>query len=188
MYGGSFTTKKPNPVTGISNCPQLQSFTAVPVTEDLRVCLAERATITADLPFFGGIYSCFGGYNGMNSTTDQQCPEGYSAFVMSALDGTCFLYSCLKFKNFNDRSSLPSINLPPFLTIPIRNETKSQTKSDDSNSSSPSPLTPTAKNTIIGLSVTALTISVIAIALTIVFRIKNNRKNANTERISLNEQ
>lgn len=186
VYGGSFTTKKENPVTGTSNCPQEQTFTAVPVTDDLRVCLAERVTVTTDLPFFGGIYSCFGGYNGTNSTTNQQCPEGYSAFVMQALDGTCFLYSCLKFKNFNDHSNLPLVSLPPFLTIPIRNETQNLTQSDDNNSSNSSSLTPTMKNIFIGLSTGALVVSLIACVITIFCNLKKTSSKRNIERIPLN--
>lgn len=159
-YGGSFTTKKVNPVTGAASCPQNQGFTAVSVTTEMRVCLAERATATHNLPSFGGIYSCLS-----NST----CPAGYSAFTMDVLGGECFLYACLKFVNLAERRSLYPITLPPFVLIPVRNETSDRPLYSDTNSSTStssggaSLFTSNDKRVIAGFSVSALVLSLLTI-------------------------
>lgn len=118
VYGGSFTTKKENPVTNGYTC--LPNFSAVKGPGDITVCLAERISIkTKSLPSYGGIYSCNQG-NIATGGTERSCTKGFSAFVMGAIEGNCLLYVCLKFETFEEDRTFPNIVLPPFFQPEFR--------------------------------------------------------------------
>lgn len=121
VYGGSFTSKSFNPITGSTSCPPM--FSAVKVTNDISVCLTRQTIDTNDFPNFGGFYSCNQG-NAELAPIEQKCPEGYSIYIMGAIDIECLLYVCLKFRVFDDLRQLPPIVLPPFVEIDARNQTK----------------------------------------------------------------
>ncbi|CAF1634061.1 unnamed protein product [Adineta ricciae] len=121
VFGGFFTPNKLNPITGVSKCPN-EVFSQVSVkNSDISICISKQVSNIDNLPHYGGMYSCQKG-NAMNSNK-KQCPISYSSHVISALDGDCLLYICLKFDEIPEVKRLPSIILPPFFTIPLFNET-----------------------------------------------------------------
>ena len=115
VYGGSFTSKKINPVTNQQRCPP--EFAKLPGPNDIKVCLAERVKSSLErLPSFGGIFSCNSGNPALSSGA-KACPTNYSMHSMGTIGGSCILSVCLKFLTYDDAYRLPSIVLPPFSSI-----------------------------------------------------------------------
>ncbi|CAF4360565.1 unnamed protein product, partial [Rotaria sp. Silwood2] len=115
VFGGSFTTKKVNPVTNDYRCsPGLSEAYDI---DGIKVCLGERLTSSTNaLPQYGGIYSCQYGNTATRSRI-QACPDGFSAYAMGTISGNCFLEVCLKFGKLDDLRGLPVVALPPFVSI-----------------------------------------------------------------------
>ena len=178
VYGGSFTQKKVNPVTGIPECPN-ESFGKVPVKNtDIHVCLAERVADTENLSHYGGIYLCNQGNVAIQSNK-KECSTGYSAYVMGAIEGDCLLFICLKFEIFPEVRQLPSIVLPPFFSIPPRNEgrvTINLTNFDEMNQITTTPSAPKSHNFTLQLSITGGLIGLIAAIIIAFLLIKNKRR------------
>jgi hypothetical protein len=176
VYGGSFTSVRVNPVTGTQKCPNDQ-FKVIQVTTDLAVCLADQVIDTGSLPHYGGMFSCSQGNIALASGTNE-CSDGYSAYVMGAIEGDCLLYVCLKFEKLLELRKLPSVVLPPFFSISIRNQTRQIVGSDnadhESSLTSTSP-TPKAYKITLGLSITSFIIVLFIAIAFIVFRVRNRR-------------
>ncbi|CAF4997778.1 unnamed protein product [Rotaria sp. Silwood1] len=174
VYGGSFTSVRVNPVTGTKNCPD-ELFSAVHVTDDLVVCLADQVTNTDDLPHYGGIYSCDQG-NIAGGLNEKECSRGYSAYVMGVIEANCLLYICLKFEKFLELRQLPSVVLPPFFSISIKNQTNqviNSTETKDFYAFTSTSVAPKGYNTVLGLSITGVCIGVLIIIVLIVLRVRN---------------
>ncbi len=182
-YGGSYTLKKVNPVTGLTSCPT--DFLIARLTNELYVCLAPAVADTSGLPHFGGFYTCSQGNIQTNMT--QNCPTGYSTYVLGPLAGGCLMYSCLKFDGFFDDSRrLPPVVLPPFFSIRIRNETRDVDNgtSDDPYLSTTTKHSPyiddKSKHLVLGISSTAIVMSLLAIVFVLVFQLKRRRQDERT--------
>ncbi|CAF0858945.1 unnamed protein product [Adineta steineri] len=121
IYGGSFTSRKFNPVTDAYHCPS-DDFQKVHVLDDVQLCLAEKVQNKnlLNLPRFGGMFSCDEG-NAIISPDKKECLPNYTAYVMDTIEGNCLLYVCLDFEKFLDKRQFPSIVLPPFVSIDIIN-------------------------------------------------------------------
>ena len=183
VYGGSFTSKSVNPLTGSATCPQM--FSPVGINDQINVCFTKRTIDTKEFPFFGGFYSCTEG-NAELDSNEQKCPEGYSTYVMGIIDTDCLLYVCLKFRNF-DHGNLPPIALPPFFEIDLGNQT--ETVDSDTGNSLDGTTTTRAKTdtgsdkkVTIGISIAALVVSLLGVLAFIVFLI-NKRQRTSANRI-----
>ncbi len=177
VYGGSFTDEKVNPVTGMGRCPN-GPFKEQSVTDKLKVCLAERVIDTEDLPHYGGIYSCRQGNIAMDGNK-KECPQGFSAYVMGAIEQGCLLTVCLKFDKFSDIRELPSIVLPPFFSIPLRNQTKLVVNASDNNVETDTvktPSTPTDNTLTLGLSIGGIGVGILAVILVTILLIQGKRR------------
>lgn len=176
VYGGSFTNDKVNPVTGFQGCRN-DYFRQVPVINGLTVCLAERVLDTDDLPHYGGIYSCDQGNIALESGK-KECPHGYSAYVMVAIEENCLLSICLKFEKFSDIRQFPSIILPPFFSIPLPNETIYREGSDfqQTDAVTTTSYTPISNDLTLGLSIGGVGIGILVAILVTVFLIQNKRQ------------
>lgn len=188
VYGGSYTLKKVNPVTGATKCPQ--DFLIARLTSELYVCLAPVVADTTGLPHFGGFYSCSQGNIQTNMT--QSCPKGYSTYVLGPVAGGCLMYSCLKFDGFDELRNLPPIVLPPFFSIHIQNETRNVDNgtSDDPylSTTTRSPDIGKSNHAVLIISIVAIVTSLITIALVLGFQLKHPRQAAhsiNSERTPL---
>jgi len=178
VFGGSSTRQKDNPITGTSKCPS-GPFQQVPVVAtDLSVCLSEYVIDTDGLPHYGGIYSCKQGNIAFNASK-HECSQGFSTYVMGAIEDGCLLFVCLKFDKFPDGRELPSIVLPPFFSIPLRNQTKSISKTSDfdqTDTTTTTTSTPKNNNLTLGLSISGIGIGILAILLVTTLLIKNKRQ------------
>ena len=98
---------------------------------------------------------------------------------MGAIDTECLLYVCLKFRNFNDLTQYPSVVLPPFFEIDIRNQTVETESGISRHSEDTVPSKSTNRNTekaTLGISITALVVTLVAITVVIIIRMKKNRQ------------
>ncbi|CAF0948588.1 unnamed protein product, partial [Adineta ricciae] len=176
VYGGSFTSRSVNPITNSATCPQ--RFAVAKIANDINVCFTRQTITATGFPFFGGFYSCNQG-NTLLEPPEQKCPEGYSIYIMGAIDTECLLYVCLKFRNFNDLTQYPSVVLPPFFEIDIRNQTVETASETSLNSKDTTPSKSTNRNTekaTLGISITALAVTLVAIIVVIIIRMKKNRQ------------
>ncbi|CAF1185307.1 unnamed protein product [Adineta ricciae] len=177
VYGGSYTSVRANPITGMHKCPNDQ-FKAVQVTSDLIVCLADQVFDTRNLPHYGGMFSCSQG-NVILPSAAKQCLHGYSSYVMGAIENDCPLYVCLKFDKMPEMQKLPSIILPPFYPISTKNQTKvviSRTNTIDSQSETSTPSTRKSDHTTLGLSIAGLVVALITTIAFIIFRIRRSAR------------
>lgn len=177
VFGGSFTGEKMNPVTGTGRCPN-DPFQEDLVTDGFKVCLAERVRDTDDLPHYGGIYSCNRGNIALNGSK-RECLPGYSVYVMGAIEDGCLLFVCLKFDRFPEIRELPQIVLPPFLSIPLRNQTRiigNLSDFDGPNTETTTSYTPKSDKLTFGLSIGGLGIGALAIVLVTVFLVHSKRQ------------
>ena len=183
VYGGSYTSKKSNPVTDAFTCPE--GFSAATGLDDLIVCLAEKIEPQSNtLPRFGGMFSCDYG-NIATETGVKGCPTGYSVYVMAALDGDCLINVCLKFETFDEVRNFPVVVLPPFFDLELVNRTteinetieavasrmKNQPKSGSSSS-----LLGKSQKIGIGLSVGAIVVGIVTVTAVGITRVKKYRK------------
>jgi len=121
VFGGSFTSKKVNPITDGYSCPK--GFTETNGFDDVKICLAEDILHEQNTyPRYGGMFSCDYG-NIATELGDKTCPRGYSVYVMGAIDGDCLINVCLKFQSFEKVRHFPSIVLPPFFDFETVNRT-----------------------------------------------------------------
>ena len=185
VYGGSFTSKKVNPVTDSFTCPT--GFSEVDTFDDLKVCLAEKIQAhMRTLPRYGGMFSCDFG-NVATNTGAKACPTGYSVYVMNTIDGDCLINVCLKFETFEEKRNFPVVVLPPFFDIELVNRTiginetvgsgeisgrmNNHLKSSPSSSSSGK-----SHHVAIGLSVGAVVVGIVAAAGVGVAQVRKYRK------------
>jgi hypothetical protein len=178
VYGGSITKQKFNPVTGDSKCP-IGNFQKVPVLNaDLSVCLSEYVIDTDGLPHYGGIYSCMQGNIAFNASK-RECSQGFSTYVMGAIEDSCLLFVCLKFDKFPAVRELPSIVLPPFFSIPLRNQTRAISNASDfdqTDATTTTISTPKNNDLTLGLSISGIGIGVLAIVFVTIVIIQNKRQ------------
>lgn len=183
VYGGFFTNEKDHLTTGTSKCPNEQ-FQAVPVTDSLRVCLAERVIDTNDLPHYGGMYSCDQG-NIAFDRKKKECPSGYSAYVMGALEDGCLLTVCLKYEKFSDIREFPSVVLPPFFPIPLqnsKNRTLNAVNSSSETDTQGKQTTPIDNKLTLGLSIGGTGVGILVILLAIILLVRIKRRQWQSER------
>lgn len=183
VYGGSFTSKKVNPVTDDFKCPT--GFSETNAFDDMKICLAEKIdTHSKGLPRYGGIFSCDYG-NVAADLGAKGCPAGYSVYVMGAIDGDCLINVCLKFDTFDDVRNFPAIVLPPFFDIEFVNRTSEMNDTMMNGEGSGrmrnvvrSTSTPSGKShhLEIGLSIGAVFIGILAIATVGVTQVRKYRK------------
>lgn len=146
LFGGLFTSRTNNPMTGGRSCPV--TFYPLRVGTDLDVCVSDDYELGSKyaLPF-AGFFSCASG-NPLtvvsNSRTHShllrqgeqkplrmymessgpekwphRCPDGYSQHL-AALDQSCEINFCIKMGALDDKT-LPSIRRPPFVPQPSDN-------------------------------------------------------------------
>ena len=194
-FGGSFTSKKVNPVTDSFACPD--SFSEVAAYDDVKVCLAEKIPAhMKTIPRYGGMFSCEKG-NIATESGAHACPKGYSVYVISAIDGDCLINVCLKFETFEEQRSFPVIVLPPFFDIGLVNRTDGVNESlasgeitgrmkqlHSKSSSAPATSSKKSKHLTIGLSVGAAVVGIVAVATVGVTQLKKYRKRRQTKNSS----
>jgi hypothetical protein len=182
VYGGSFTTKKVNPVTDSFTCPT--GFSEANGIDDMKICLAEKIeTHMNSLPYYGGMFSCDYG-NIAHDIGAKACPAGYSVYVMGAIDGDCLLNVCLKFETFDDIRNFPVVVLPPFFDIELVNRTGEINETMENGEiagrmqNNPRSVSSSGKshNVEIGLSVGAIFVGIVAIAAVGVTQVRKYRK------------
>lgn len=173
VFGGSFTSKKVNPITDSFSCPD--GFSEVNAFDDLKVCLAEKIpTHEKTIPHYGGMFSCDHG-NIATESGAKACPKGYSVYVMNAIDGDCLINVCLKFETFEDKRIFPTIVLPPFCDMELMNRTNGMNETmangemtgrsgQRSESSPASTSSKTPQRVVIGLSIGAAVVGIVAVA------------------------
>ncbi|CAF1020496.1 unnamed protein product [Adineta steineri] len=180
VYGGSFTSVRVNPITGTYKCPNDQ-FKMVQVTSDLKICLADQVIDTSNLPHYGGMFSCSQG-NVLLPSVEKECAEGYSSYVMSAIEDSCLLYVCLKFEKSPEVQQLPSVVLPPFFSISLKNQSKpvvNLTNMPDSYISTTTTTTPSTTkvdNKILGISIASLLVTMLIAIAFIIFLVRTKRR------------
>ena len=192
VFGGSFTSKKVNPITESFTCPD--SFSEVVAFDDVKVCLAEKIpTHMKTIPRYGGMFSCDNG----NIATEEgakACPKGYSVYVVSAIDGDCLINVCLKFETFEEQRAFPVVVLPPFFDIGLINRTDGVNESlasgaatgrmkqlHSKSSGSPATSSKKSQHLTIGLSVGAAVVGIVAVATVGVTQLKKYRKRRQTK-------
>ncbi|UJR19130.1 hypothetical protein I4U23_022260 [Adineta vaga] len=179
VYGGSYTSVRVNPITGTHKCPNDQ-FKTVQLTTDLIICLADQVIDTSNLPHYGGMFSCSQG-NVLLPSTEKDCSDGYSPYVMGALENDCPLYVCLKFEELPDIQQLPSIVIPPFFPISIKNQTKSVitlTNMPYSYTSTTTSSTSKSYNTTMSISIASFVVVILIAVAFIVYRVRNRTRHS----------
>ena len=185
VFGGSFSSKKSNPVTDAFTCPD--GFSSVAGPDDLTVCLAEKIQPQSTaMPRFGGMFSCDNG-NIATETGVKGCPTGYSVYVMTALDGDCLINVCLKFESFGDVRNFPVVVLPPFFDLePVNRTTETNETAaaggaegrmrKQGKSGSTSSSLGKSQKIGIGLSVGAIVVGLVAATAVGITKVKKHRK------------
>ena len=128
LFGGYFTSKQTNPITGAMSCPRY--FYAVHMAEDIQVCVStdyDRGfAYSVD---FGGMESCTVGnplaeakQNEFGDHWPHSCPPGHKQHLM-AVEHSCEINACIRGQS--GTTSKPLIaRLPPYRRHPkIRNGT-----------------------------------------------------------------
>lgn len=124
LFGGLFTSKMVNPVTGAHSCPQ--HYMALRLGTDITVCVSNDFELGGanSLPF-AGFHSCLSGNplaadpNNTGGVPPRRCPRGYSQHFADVINGCqvnyCVTNGRLKIKQ------LPEAILPPFKKKPVEN-------------------------------------------------------------------
>ena len=132
LFGGYYTSKVSNPITGAMSCPRY--FYPVHMLEDTKVCVStdyERAFAYA--VDFAGFESCSMGNPLADSAPSDKnvaswphaCPHGYAQHLVTVEDG-CEINFCVHVGALNSKS-LASIKLPPFRKHPKYKENVTET-------------------------------------------------------------
>ena len=136
LFGGFYTTTKPNPITGVIGCPNYfypQHWILGPGV-DVFICVSRDKEHGSNYSAaFGGFESCETGNPYTLSTTKYQyspdewphrCPIGYTKYPV-AFDNGCWINVCMVFNPTNSIQAL----LPPFHNYPnsLANETLATT-------------------------------------------------------------
>jgi hypothetical protein len=117
MFGGVYTSKQQNPLTGARSCPM--SFYPLHFGEDIKVCVSNDIEGAPHSLPFGGFMSCTKG-NPLAATSFQflmriyphHCPSRYSQFLLT-VDQGCIVNYCTEVLAFNQQSPHPP-RLPPY--------------------------------------------------------------------------
>ena len=132
LFGGFYTSKLSNPVTGSMACPRF--FYPIHMGEDTEVCVStdyERGYAYA--VDFGGFESCTMG-NPLADTTPNDgspanwphnCPHGYAQHLVTVEDG-CEINFCVRAGAFKP-NKLSAARLPPFRKHPKYKENVTDT-------------------------------------------------------------
>lgn len=123
LFGGYYTSKDSNPVTGVMSCPQF--FYPLHMGEDIEVCVSndyERGF--AHAIDFAGFYSCSVGnplaISGPSTENQARwthaCPHGYAQHLVTVEDG-CEINFCMNAGIFKTKTLTPA-KLPPFRKHP----------------------------------------------------------------------
>ena len=123
LFGGFYTSKVSNPITGSMTCPRF--FYPLHMFEDVRVCVStdyERGFAYA--VNFAGFESCSIGNPLADSTPKDSnsanwphlCPHGYTQHLVTVEDG-CEINFCVRAGSFN-ANSVTAPKLPPFRKHP----------------------------------------------------------------------
>ena len=122
MFGGMYSSKNSNPVTGASTCPPF--FYPLHFGEDINICVSNDDEGSAyNLPF-GGFHSCTTG-NPLATTAKQfelgnyphHCPVRYNQFLL-AVDQGCVINYCSKIKAILQLYTPQPPLLPPYRVKP----------------------------------------------------------------------
>ena len=135
LFGGLFTTKKVNPVTGAHTCPQ--HYIRLRLGADITVCASNDYELDGanSLPF-AGFHSCISGnplavdVNGnethfMRSSLPNKCPRGFSQHLAD-IDSNCQINYCVRTGQLKIKR-LPEVILPPFKKKPVENKWSTNT-------------------------------------------------------------
>lgn len=117
MFGGVYTSKEQNPVTGARSCPAF--FYPLHFGQDLEVCVSNDQEGSAFSIPFGGFQSCQSG-NPLASSPNQfnegiyrhGCPCRYSQF-MATVDQGCVINYCSEVEAYKKQLPHPP-RLPPY--------------------------------------------------------------------------
>ena len=122
MFGGVYSGKHSNAVTGTSTCPPF--YTTLHFGEDIKVCVSSDIEgMSYALPF-GGFHSCNSG-NPLSVSPAQyekrssfplQCPQRYNQFLVT-VDQGCIINYCSKVDFLLKYTAQPPI-LPPYKIRP----------------------------------------------------------------------
>ncbi|KAK3095443.1 hypothetical protein FSP39_014737 [Pinctada imbricata] len=128
-FGGLYTDKVPNLLTGSKSCPLF--FYPLKMGESLKICVSDDFELgyRYSVPF-AGFFSCVTGnplmvknsnrplaiYLGAQSNWPKGCPNGYSSHL-AAIENGCEINYCVQSQAFSGRG-LPPIRRPPFINLP----------------------------------------------------------------------
>ena len=132
MFGGVYTSKSSNPITGARKCPMF--FYPLHFGEDIEVCIGNDAEGFSNSLPFGGFYSCMSG-NALAASSNQfsssiypqSCPTKYNQFLVT-IDEGCIINYCSrlpasymtvppKLPPYNIKAGLSSSNITNTLVI-----------------------------------------------------------------------
>ena len=117
MFGGAYTSKEQNPLTGSKTCPMF--FYPLHFGEDIEVCVSNDERGQDHSIPFGGFLSCLNG-NALAASKSQfeqgnypkQCPPHYSQFLVT-VDQDCIVNYCSDIRSLMAQEPHSPI-LPPF--------------------------------------------------------------------------
>jgi len=132
LFGGLFTSKKINPVTGVRTCPQ--NYIHLRLGADITVCASNDYELDGanSLPF-GGFHSCVSGNplavdaraHSRKSSLPNKCPRGFSQHLAD-IDTGCQINYCVQAGQLKTKR-LPEVILPPFKKKPVENQWSTNT-------------------------------------------------------------
>lgn len=130
LFGGLFTSRKVNPVTGAHNCPQ--HYIRLRLGTDVIVCVSNDYELggTNSLPF-GGFHSCLSGnplavdVNNTSLSPPKRCPCGFSQHLTDIINN-CQINYCVRSGRLKIQR-LPEAILPPFKKKPVEQRWATET-------------------------------------------------------------
>ncbi|XP_062432171.1 macrophage-expressed gene 1 protein [Rhea pennata] len=122
LFGGLFSTRGANPVTGAQSCPL--GYSALKLFDDLRVCVSGDYEVGSRYAVpFGGFFSCQAGNplarGEQEATRDlyaKGCPAGFSQHL-ALISDSCQVAYCARAGAITG-GALPPAHLPPFTRPP----------------------------------------------------------------------
>ena len=131
LFGGYYTSKESNFVTGSMSCPHY--YIPLQIGEDINICVSSDIEKgVANAVDFAGFYSCSMGnplatLANISNSEDwpHACPHGYAQHLITVEDG-CEINFCVRAGALNSKS-LAAIKLPPFRKHPSYKENVTDT-------------------------------------------------------------
>ena len=130
LFGGLFSSRKVNPVTGARSCPE--HYFGLRLGTDVTVCVSNDYELGGvnSLPF-AGFHSCLSGNplaadrNDTSGVPPNRCPCGFSQHFAGIISN-CQTNYCVRSGKLKIKE-LPEIILPPFKKKPVENKWSTKT-------------------------------------------------------------